>query len=101
MQFDFSTPMGKMMFGMIALLAEWYLDNLSQETTKGKSERARKGDWNGTLPFGYTTLARLRQMLADLTDSFRAGQVTEDDFHYRATLIEGTIQEHSELVHGP
>jgi site-specific DNA recombinase len=53
--FDFTTPMGRMLLTLLAAFAEWYLSNLSHETAKGKAERARKGDWNGTLPFGYTT----------------------------------------------
>ena len=51
--FDFSTPMGKMQLHIMAALAQWYLDNLSQEITKGKKARAEAGFWNGNLPFGY------------------------------------------------
>jgi len=62
-QFDFSTPMGKVMLAMLGAFAQWYLDNLSNEVSKGKKERARKGGWNGTLSFGYTTPQRLRDRL--------------------------------------
>ena len=51
--FDFSTPMGKMQLHIMAALAQWYLDNLSQEITKGKKARAEAGYWNGDLAFGY------------------------------------------------
>ncbi len=51
--FDFSTPMGKMQLHMMAAIAQWYLDNLSAETQKGKRTRAEVGYWNGDLPFGY------------------------------------------------
>ena len=50
---DFSTPWGKIALTILGILAEIYLDNLSQETRKGKRSRARKGLWNGTIPFGY------------------------------------------------
>ena len=30
-----------------------YIDNLRQETTKGKVQRARDGYWNGNVPYGY------------------------------------------------
>ncbi len=50
---DFSTPWGKLTLTMLGMLAEIYLDNLSQETHKGKLARARKGQWNGAIPFGY------------------------------------------------
>jgi hypothetical protein len=52
-QFNFTTPVGKVLLAILAAFAEWYLDNLSQETKKGKRERARQGLWNGTIPFGY------------------------------------------------
>jgi DNA invertase Pin-like site-specific DNA recombinase len=52
---DFTTPMGKVLFGMLALLAEYYSENLGQETKKGKAERKAKGLHNGLVPFGYRT----------------------------------------------
>jgi DNA invertase Pin-like site-specific DNA recombinase len=53
---DFTTPMGKVMFGMLALLAEYYSENLGLETKKGKAERKAKGLHNGLVPFGYTSV---------------------------------------------
>ncbi len=50
---DFSTPWGKLTLTVLGMLAEIYLDNLSQETSKGKQARARKGHWNGSIPVGY------------------------------------------------
>jgi len=38
---------------VLGMLAEIYIDNLRQETRKGKLQRARKGLWNGNIPFGY------------------------------------------------
>src|SRR5438093_6494520 len=37
---------------MLGALAEWYSNNLSQETKKGKRERKAQGLYNGLLPFG-------------------------------------------------
>jgi site-specific DNA recombinase len=51
--FDFTTPAGKAQFHMLAVFAQWYIDNLSAETKKGKKQRALKGLYNGRLPFGY------------------------------------------------
>ncbi len=51
---DFTTPEGKLMLMMLAVFAEIYIDNLSAETKKGMEQRARKGLWNGHVPFGYT-----------------------------------------------
>ncbi len=50
---DMSTPSGRLMLGMFALLAQFYSDNLASEVSKGRAERARAGLPNGDLPFGY------------------------------------------------
>jgi site-specific DNA recombinase len=52
--FDYSTTQGRMFFRMMAVFAQWYIENLSAESIKGKKERARKGLHNNRLPFGYT-----------------------------------------------
>src|SRR5262249_6799756 len=39
--------------GMLAMLAEYYSENLGLETKKGKAERKAKGLHNGLVPFGY------------------------------------------------
>lgn len=50
---DFTSPWGKLMLTVLGMLAEIYIDNLRQETKKGKRQRAREGMWNGSIPFGY------------------------------------------------
>lgn len=60
-QFDFTTPHGKAMLTMIATFAQWYVDNLSWEISKGKRQRAKSGGWNGGITFGYTTKAIIRR----------------------------------------
>ena len=50
---DFTSPWGKLMLTVLGMLAEIYIDNLRQETKKGKQQRAREGMWNGSIPFGY------------------------------------------------
>ncbi len=51
--FDLETPEGKLMFHLLGSLGEFYSDNLSKETHKGKYERARQGYHNGWVPWGY------------------------------------------------
>lgn len=51
-QLDFTTPAGRAQLGMLGVFAQWYSDNLSQETKKGKNERKAQGFYNGILPFG-------------------------------------------------
>ena len=50
---DFSTSWGKLILTVLGMLAEIYIDNLSDETRKGKLQRSRKGLHNGSIPFGY------------------------------------------------
>jgi site-specific DNA recombinase len=45
--------MGRTTLTMMAAFAQWYLDNLSAETAKGKRARAEAGLWNSAVPFGY------------------------------------------------
>jgi DNA invertase Pin-like site-specific DNA recombinase len=49
---DYTKPEGRMFMGMLATLAQYYSDNLAQETKKGKAERKAQGLYNGPLPFG-------------------------------------------------
>ncbi|MDP9364626.1 MAG: recombinase family protein, partial [Chloroflexota bacterium] len=51
---DFNTPMGRVVLSTMGSLAQFYSDNLSAETKKGKHERRRQGLYNGLLPFGTT-----------------------------------------------
>ena len=53
---DFTSYWGKLMLTVLGILAEIYLDNLRQETLKGKQQRARKGLWNGLPPYGLVIL---------------------------------------------
>lgn len=52
-QFDFSTPIGRVLLTLIAAIAEWYLSNLGEETSKGMKARAAAGLWQGRLSYGY------------------------------------------------
>jgi len=96
---DFTTPIGRLMLAMFAALAEWYVNNLSDETSKGKRERARNGSWNGTLPFGYTTPRRLKQMLLDLGNDFEAAKVDETEYSQKAAIIEDLLEQTTGRYH--
>lgn len=50
---DFSSPSGKMLLTNIGMISEFHLNNLREETIKGKHQRALCGLWNGDIPFGY------------------------------------------------
>jgi DNA invertase Pin-like site-specific DNA recombinase len=49
---DFSTPWGGLALTMLVGMAQFYSDNLSQETKKGWRERRSQGLYCGLLPFG-------------------------------------------------
>lgn len=53
--FNLDTPEGKLTFHLLGSLGEFYSDNLSKETHKGKYERAMQGYHNGWVPWGYTS----------------------------------------------
>jgi site-specific DNA recombinase len=50
---DFSSPSGKMLLTNLGMISEFYLNNLKEETVKGKHQRALAGLWNGDIPYGY------------------------------------------------
>src|SRR5215207_61412 len=51
-QIDYSSPQGQLMLTMLVGLSQFYSDNLSLETKKGKAERKAQGLYNGLVPFG-------------------------------------------------
>ena len=51
-QMDYASPAGQLMLTMLVGLSQFYSDNLSFETKKGKAERKAQGLYNGLLPFG-------------------------------------------------
>ena len=56
---DFTTPAGMIVLAVQGTMAELYSRNLSAETARGKAERARKGLYNGVVPFGYERTPRV------------------------------------------
>lgn len=51
-QMDFTTPSGKVHLALLGAFAQYYSDNLSQETKKGWAERRAQGLYCGLLLFG-------------------------------------------------
>jgi len=49
---DASPAAGRLYITIFIAIAQWYSDNLSEETKKGKEGRKREGLYNGILPFG-------------------------------------------------
>lgn len=51
--FDFTSPIGRILLTLLAAFAEWYLTNLAAETKKGHKARVAKGKAHGAIPYGY------------------------------------------------
>ena len=49
---DSDGPMGALIEGIMESVADWYSQNLSAETAKGKKERSNQGKHNNRAPFG-------------------------------------------------
>lgn len=74
--FDLGTPEGKLLFHLVSSLGEFYSDNLSKETNKGKLERSTQGYHNGTVPWGYVSQLQGNRMLG-VPDPEKAPVVVE------------------------
>src|ERR1700677_4014110 len=48
----------KFMHGIKVLMAKNYIDNLSEETRKGMTEKAEQGPWPSNAPLGYNNVTR-------------------------------------------
>ena len=61
--FDLGTPEGKLLFHLVSSLGEFYSDNLSKETNKGKLERSRKATimalFPGAISASFKGIAKL------------------------------------------
>jgi site-specific DNA recombinase len=53
--YDTTTAMGKLFITLVAALAQWERENLSERVRFGMEELVRQGKWHGgPVPFGYT-----------------------------------------------
>ena len=62
-KFDFSSAQGRLFFRMMAIFAQWYLENLSSEAVKGKDEMFNQGRHNARPPFGYTRVYPSKEII--------------------------------------
>lgn len=52
--FDTSTPNGRLMISLIALIAQWERETIADRTSMGKRQKVVTGQWSGgPVPFGY------------------------------------------------
>lgn len=81
-QFDFTSPVGRIILAVLAALAEWYLANLRTEIHRGKRERAASGHLNASIaPFGYTLQGGWGERADDarwIFSAYRSGSTYRD-----------------------
>lgn len=51
--YDTSSAMGRMFIGLVALLAQWERENLSERVKMGLEEKVSSGERVGNIPFGF------------------------------------------------
>ncbi len=56
--FNFSSSIGKVLLALLGAFAQYFIDNLQEETARGKRERVLQGLYNGSLGFGYKRVAK-------------------------------------------
>lgn len=93
--YDFTTPLGKLLFGLLTGLAEYFSSNLSTEVIKGQRERRLRGFRHSSLPYGArlvdgvgpaievdpakaAALARILEVAAAMSDPRAALTLTEE-----------------------
>ena len=87
---DASTAAGRLYIAIFVAIAQWYSDNLSEETRKGKQGRRRAGLYNGILPFG--TIRGEGVQAAPLPDLRPLDLVGSDGITRRLTNHAGLLQ---------
>ncbi len=61
---DFTTPIGKVILATLGAFAEYYSDNLSLETKKGKRERKAQGGGESAFTPAISLVVALQAALA-------------------------------------
>ena len=95
---DDSRSSEKFMHGIKVLMAKNYIDNLSEEVTKGMREKARQGMWPSRAPIGYLNVRAPGGAKIIKPDPDRAAFVIQL-FKWAATA-EFSLRELAEMING-
>jgi len=60
-----NTPSGKFFLSISLSNAKYYVDNLSENVSRGNRAKLRRGEWPGQKPFGYIYDHRLRNIVPE------------------------------------
>lgn len=80
--YDTTTAMGKLFITIVAALAQWERENLSERVRFGMEELVRKGNWHGgPVPYGYEWTGKTMlivdeeaNILRTLRDTYMSGE---------------------------
>src|SRR3989338_1300202 len=75
----------KFMFGIRAVMAKHFIDNLSEETKKGLYEKAESGYYPGLAPFGYKNIAEPKDSKRRIIGTDSGAPLARDTFKLYAT----------------
>lgn len=68
--YDTTTAIGRLFITLVAALAQWERENLSERVSFGMTEKARQGQWHGSeAPFGYDYNVKTRELTINASES--------------------------------
>lgn len=79
--YDTSSAMGRMFIGLVALLAQWERENLSERVKMGLEEKVTGGERVGNVPYGFDLSdeeklvknQKQSDIVLDMVDKFKSG----------------------------
>lgn len=79
--YDTSSAMGRMFIGLVALLAQWERENLSERVKMGLEEKVTGGERVGNVPYGFDLSdeeklvknQKQSEIVLDMIDKFKSG----------------------------
>lgn len=64
--YDTTTAIGRLFLTLVAALAQWYRENLSENVRFGMAEKVRQGQWHGSeASFGYDYIVDTKQLIVN------------------------------------
>ena len=73
-----NTPSGKFFLSISLSNAKYYVDNLSENVSRGNRAKLRRGEWPGSKPFGYVYDHRLRNIVPEPREAKIVRQVFQE-----------------------
>src|SRR3989344_4139571 len=81
-----NTPSGKFFLSISLSNAKYYVDNLSENVSRGNRAKLRRGEWPGQKPLGYVYDQRLRNIVPEPKEAKIVKKIYEEFATGRHTL---------------